>query len=79
MKKSKNNEFWKSDKDQDKDKKYSDVNEEYKDLGAMNLGELCWMLDALMGKKDAQEETTKVRNHEELCRKLKFLENPLQK
>ena len=33
------------------------------------------MLNALMGDKDAQVETTKVRNHEELCRTLKFLEN----
>ena len=28
-----------------------------------------------MGDKDAQSEITKVQNHEELCRKLKVLEN----
>ena len=41
----------------------------------MNPGELCGLLDALMGEKVAQAETTKVRNHEELCKKLKVLEN----
>ena len=56
-------------------KKYSDVNEENNDLGAMNPGELCGLLDALMGDKEAQSELIKVRNHEELCRKLKALEH----
>ena len=71
----KNNEFWKSDNCQDKDKKDSDVNEENKDLGAMNPGELYGLLDAFKGEKEAQVELTKVRNYEELCRKIKVLEN----
>ena len=41
----------------------------------MNPGKLYGLLDALMGDKEVQAEITKVRNHEELCRKLKVLEN----
>ena len=41
----------------------------------MSLGELCGLLNALMDDKEAQAELTKVRNNEELCRKLKVLEN----
>ena len=41
----------------------------------MNPGEICGLLDALMGDKEAQVELTKVRNHEESCSKLKVLEN----
>ena len=69
------NTFWKWDKDQDKDNKDSNEKEENKDLGAMNPVQLCGMLDVLIGNKEAQDEITKVRNHKELCRKLKVLEN----
>ena len=41
----------------------------------MSLVQLCGMLDDLIGDKDAQAKTTKVRNDEELCMKLKVLEN----
>ena len=36
------------------------------DLGAMILGELCGLLDALMGNREAQAELTKMRDHKEL-------------
>ena len=41
----------------------------------MNPGELCRLLDSLMGDKEEQVELTIVRNHEESCRKLKVLGN----
>ena len=41
----------------------------------MNLVQLCGALNAFIGNEDAQEEITRVRNHEELCKKLKFLKN----
>ena len=41
----------------------------------MNPVQLCGKLDAFMGDKDAIVGITKVRNYEELCMKLKVLEN----
>ena len=41
----------------------------------MSPEQLCGVLDALMGDKHTQVEIAKVGNREELCKKLKVLEN----
>ena len=41
----------------------------------MNSFKLCGTLDSLMVDKDAHAEITKVRNNEDICKKINVLEN----